>query len=178
MQYRGHWPYDGEIIWLTPEQGGRTSGPPPTQPDHDYAATGFVPPHTVDSGLASLVVRVDDRTAWRTRALAAWLIVDGQGDQSVVPGDLIVVTEGPRHVAFLRVDRVSADPVPAGLRNLDLGSLVGRSVEDARHIVESLGGELAAGLPGQPWRADLRFNRVKVVRDPSSDKITEILGLG
>jgi hypothetical protein len=28
-------PFVGEIIWLTPEQGGRQSGPPPTPSDQD-----------------------------------------------------------------------------------------------------------------------------------------------
>lgn len=176
MQYRGHWPYDGEIIWLTPEQGGRTSGPPATPPEHDYAATGFVPPHTVDSGLASLVVRVDDRTAWRTRALAAWLIVDGQGGQLVVPGDIIVVTEGPRPVAFLRVNRVFPDPVPAGLRHLDLSSLVGLGSVEAHQLVQAAGGRLQAQRTG-PWTADLVWNRVRAFVD-ETDRIVRVLGIG
>ncbi len=140
MRYHDHLPFEGEIIWLTPEQGGRASGPPPTQREHDYAATAFVPPHSVQSGLASFVVRVEDRTAWRSRAFAGWLLVDNSGDQAVTPGTVIVVTEGPRPVAFFRVDHVRADPLPAALRNLDFKSLIGCTENDARRRVEAAGG--------------------------------------
>ncbi len=47
---------------MTREQGGRDSGPPPAPAIQDYAATGFGPPATADSGLASVVLRVSDRT--------------------------------------------------------------------------------------------------------------------
>jgi hypothetical protein len=140
VRYHGHLPFEGEIIWLTPEQGGRASGPPPTPREHDYAATAFVPPQTVQSGLASFVVRVEDRTAWRSRVFAGWLLVGNSGDQAVAPGTVIVVTEGPRPVAFFRVDYVRADPLPAALRNLDLKSLIGCTEDTARHRVETAGG--------------------------------------
>jgi hypothetical protein len=133
-------PFEGEIVWLTPEQGGRASGPPPTPRGQDYAATAFVPPHAVQSGLASFVVQVEDRTAWRSRAFAGWLVVGNSGDRAVAPGTVIVVTEGPRPVAFFRVDYVRADPLPAALRNLDLNSLIGCTEDDARHRVETAGG--------------------------------------
>jgi hypothetical protein len=55
---------------LTAAQGGRASGPPPTPEDQDYTATAYVPPATVDDGLASFVLRVMDRSAWRRRAPA------------------------------------------------------------------------------------------------------------
>ena len=84
-------------------------------------------------GLASFVVRVEDRTAWRSRAFAGWPMVDNAGDQAVDPGTVIVVTEGPRPVAVFRVDHVHADPLPAVLRNLDLESLIGCTEDDARH---------------------------------------------
>jgi len=77
VRYHDHLPFEGEIIWLTPEQGGRSSGPPPTPREQDYAATAFVPPHIVQSGLASFVVRVEDRTAWRSRVLRG-LVGGGQ----------------------------------------------------------------------------------------------------
>jgi hypothetical protein len=139
VRNHGHLPFEGEVIWLTPEQGGRASGPPPTPREQDYAATAFVPPHTVQGGLASFVVRVEDRMAWRSRAFAGWLLVDSAGDQAVVPGTVIVVTEGPRAVAF-RVDYVRADPLLAALRNLDLNSLIGCPEDDGRRRVETAGG--------------------------------------
>jgi hypothetical protein len=86
------------------------------------------------------VVRAEDRTAWRSRAFAGWLLVDNSGDQAVVPGTVIVVAEGPRPVAFFRVDYVRADPLPAALRNLDLESLIGCTEDDARRRVEAAGG--------------------------------------
>jgi len=135
-------PLRGEVIWLTPEQGGRSSGPPPTPAEQDYAATAFVAPHTVESGLASFVLRVEDRTAWRSRAFAAWLLVAKSGDQQVGPGTVIVVTEGPRLVAFFRVDHIRTDPLPSALRSLDLTTLIGCAEEDARHRIETAGGVL------------------------------------
>jgi hypothetical protein len=50
-------PFQGRVLWLTPEQGGRRSGPPATRPGDDYAATAFVPPETVAS-MARLVRRM------------------------------------------------------------------------------------------------------------------------
>src|SRR5262245_16320651 len=85
-------PFHGYVVWLTPGEGGRDSGPPPTPIDHDYAATGFVPPATLDSGLASVVLRVSDRTALRSEADARWLAVDNVPPHRVSEGDVIVVT--------------------------------------------------------------------------------------
>src|SRR5580704_3408166 len=97
-------PFHGYVVWLTREQGGRDSGPPPTPIDQDYAATGFVPPATIDSGLASVVLRVGDRTAWRSKADARWLVVDNVPPHRVSEGDVIVVTEGRRVVAYFHVE--------------------------------------------------------------------------
>jgi hypothetical protein len=99
-------PFRGEIIWLTQEQGGRASGPPPTPEDQDYAATAYVPPSSVDDGLASFVIRVADRTAWRSAAAADWLAVDNEGDHWVDAGTVLVVTEGPNPVAYFHVHDV------------------------------------------------------------------------
>ena len=77
--------------------------------DQDYAATGFVPPATFDSALVSVVLRVRDRTTWRSEADARWLVVDNVRPYRVSEGDVIVVTEGRRMVAYFHVE--SMDPV-------------------------------------------------------------------
>lgn len=74
----------------------------------DFAATGFVPPATVDTGLASVVLRVRDRAAWRSEAHARWLVVDNVPPHRVVEGDVIVITEGRREVAYFHVESVDA----------------------------------------------------------------------
>ncbi|SOD72554.1 hypothetical protein SAMN05892883_1940 [Jatrophihabitans sp. GAS493] len=100
--------FRGEVVWLTPEQGGRKSGPPPTPADQDYAATAYVPPATVEEGLASFVLRVVDRSAWRSAAEGDWLVVPSEGEQWVQPGSVVVVTEGARPVAYFHVQNVDA----------------------------------------------------------------------
>jgi hypothetical protein len=102
----GELPFVGEIVWLASEQGGRQAGPPATPNEHDYAATAFVPPASLDDGLASLVVRVTDRTAWRSLATAKWLAVGNEGVYRVNRGSVLVVTEGPRPVAYFHVAEV------------------------------------------------------------------------
>src|SRR5262245_44570761 len=87
MRLDGPLPFHGYVVCLTRVQGGRDSGPPLTPIEHDYAATGFVPPATVDSGLASAVLRVRDRTAWRSEADAQWLVVDNIPPHRVSEGD-------------------------------------------------------------------------------------------
>jgi hypothetical protein len=100
-------PFHGEVVWLTPEEGGRLSGPPvPTAESRDYAATPFVTPQTVETALASLVVRVSDGGAWRSPAAAGWLVVENEPPHLVVPGDVICVTEGSRTVAHFHVAEV------------------------------------------------------------------------
>ncbi|WP_433567535.1 hypothetical protein ACQP1O_21455 [Nocardia sp. CA-151230] len=106
MSFRGDLPFRGEIIWLTMEQGGRSSGPPPTPADQDLAATAFVPPHPVKDGLASFVLRVDDRTAWRSPASAGWLVVDNSGAYRIQVGSVVVVTGGSRTIAYFHVNEV------------------------------------------------------------------------
>jgi hypothetical protein len=65
-----------------------------------------VPPYGVDNGLASFVLRVSDRTAWRSPATAGWLAVDNAGAQTVQPGSLVVITEGAHQVAYFHVIEV------------------------------------------------------------------------
>src|ERR1035437_5543543 len=91
-------PFHGYVVWLTGDQGGRSSGPLPPL-GQDFAATAYVPPATAQSGLASIVLRVSNRTAWRSAADARRLVVDNVPPHRVGVGDLIVVTEGARTVA-------------------------------------------------------------------------------
>jgi hypothetical protein len=72
----GELPFRGEVVWLTPEQGGSSTGPPPTPSMQDYAATAYVPPASGSGPLASFVLRVADRTAWRSAATAGWLVAE------------------------------------------------------------------------------------------------------
>lgn len=99
-------PFRGVVVWLTPEQGGRSSGPPATPEDQDYTATAYVPPTTLEDGLASFVLRVVDRTAWRSEASGGWLIVPNEGSHWIDVGSLVAVTEGPRVVAYFHVHEV------------------------------------------------------------------------
>jgi len=104
-------PYDplrfhGIVVWLNEGQGGRRTGPPVPLPERDYAANGFVPPLTVDTGLASLVVRPTTPGAWRSAADAGWLVGDYRYPHDITAGDVIVVTEGPTIVAYLHVESV------------------------------------------------------------------------
>ena len=98
--------FHGTVIWLTDEQGGRRSGPPSPSPDRDYAANGFVPPLTHDTGLASLVVRPETPGAFRSTADAGWLGGDYQYPHDVTVGDVIVVSEGPTVVGYFHVESV------------------------------------------------------------------------
>jgi len=146
-------------------------------PEHDYAGIAFVPPHTVDGGLASFVVRVEDPAAWRSRAFAAWPVVENAGDQAVESGAVIVVTEGSRPVAFFRVDFVRADPLPAALRELDLMSLMGCPEDDARRRIEAVGGVLRTFEGENPaLTADYRENRMTARVD--AGKVVEVWGFG
>jgi hypothetical protein len=102
----GPWPFQGRVVWLTPEQGGRSSGPPPPSTEWDYAHTAFVPPHTSESGLASFALRNFKPDAWTSGAEGRWLIVENEGDQLVGPGTVVVCTEGSRVVAYFHVQAV------------------------------------------------------------------------
>ncbi|WP_194818633.1 hypothetical protein [Nocardia sp. XZ_19_385] len=106
MRFHGSLPFRGRIVWLTSDQGGRSSGPPPTPPDHDYAATAFVPPHSLAEGTASFALRVADRTAWCSPASAGWLIVENTGVYTVQVGSVVVITEGPRIVGYFHVSEL------------------------------------------------------------------------
>lgn len=100
--------FKGRVIWLTPEQGGRTSGPPATSADKDYAATAFVPPNVVHSGLASFVLRAADRMTWTSDAEGWWLVPQEDARFEVRPGSIVVITEGPKVVAYFHVESIQA----------------------------------------------------------------------
>jgi len=109
MADAGEFPFRGVIIWLTPEQGGRKTGPPVPRPAWPYyAATAYVPPHIADSGLASFILRNFDAGAWRSDAEGRWLAADAQSHQLVRPGSVIAVTEGSQVVAYFTVQRIAA----------------------------------------------------------------------
>jgi len=103
----GELPFRGQVVWLTPEQGDRSTGPPPTPPDQDYAATAYVPPAAIADGLASFVLRVTDRRAWRSAAAGTWLVVENAGPQHVQVGSVVIVTEESRPVAYFHVAEIA-----------------------------------------------------------------------
>ena len=49
---------------------------------------------------------------------------------------------------------------PDALRALNLDGLVGRTVEEAGHLIEAAGGHVRAVTPGMPVTADYRPDRV------------------
>lgn len=107
MRRNGPLPFHGYVVWLTREQSGRDSGPPPTPSGQDYAATGYVPPATADTGLASVVLRVEDPTSWRSPAEAGWLVAANDEPNLVREGEVIVITEGRRVVAYFHAESIS-----------------------------------------------------------------------
>ncbi len=107
VKLNGPFPLRGEVVWLTAEQGGRTSGPPLATDRSDYAVTAFVPPSTVSTGLASFVLRGFVAGAWRSSAEGRWLVVENRDEYRVVPGTIVAITEGPRLVAFFAVNEVN-----------------------------------------------------------------------
>jgi len=60
----------------------------------------------MDHGLASFSLRVDDRSAWSSRASGDWLVVPNEWPHMVVRGSIVVITEGPRVVAYFHIDEI------------------------------------------------------------------------
>lgn len=102
----GPFPFRGEVVWLTPEQGGRRNGPPAPPDNQDYAVTAFVPPRRAERACVLCPARLRHGD-WRCPAEARWLVVANEGDQRVESGSVVVVTEGPRPVAYFHVERVA-----------------------------------------------------------------------
>ncbi len=96
--------FHGQIIWLTPEQGGRSSGPPAPR---EYRVTGYAPPFTLNNGLASFWLSDFDAGAWRSPAAGRWPMTPNEGAQHLQPGSLVVVTEGHRTVGYFHVHEVA-----------------------------------------------------------------------
>jgi hypothetical protein len=98
----------GMVVWLTPQQGGRVSGPPEPDYDYDYTATAYLPPRTAEDGQAGIALRRFAPGAWRSPAEG--ILVPGKGNraQQVVPGCIVVVTEGVRPVGLYTVEEVLA----------------------------------------------------------------------
>jgi hypothetical protein len=107
VKMTGTWPFRGRVVWLTSEQGGRSSGPPEPTQNWDYAHTAFVPPCGIDDGLASFALRNFDRGSWTSQAEGRWLIVENQNPYAIGPGTVAVCTEGARIVAYFHVDHVA-----------------------------------------------------------------------
>lgn len=95
----------GHVVWLTAEQGGRSSGPP----HGELRATGFVPPHSADDGLASFWLSGFANGAWRSDAMGWWPLTPNSGAQTVRPGTVVVVTEGARVVAYFHTRELRRD---------------------------------------------------------------------
>ena len=103
MKISGPFPFNGSLVWLTAEQGGRRSGPP-TPP---YAATAYVPPANVADGLASFVLQGFDPAVLQSPAVGRWLAVANDGVHAIRPGTVVVVTEGPQPVAYFHVEQIA-----------------------------------------------------------------------
>ena len=105
----------GTVVWLTPQQGGRVSGPPEPDYDYDYTATAYLPPRTAEDGQAGIALREFAPGAWRTPAEGILVPARGNRAQQVIPGCIVVITEGIRPVGLLTVEEVhalSADGTP------------------------------------------------------------------
>ncbi|WP_206793312.1 hypothetical protein [Amycolatopsis sp. MtRt-6] len=97
-------PFHGRIVWLTPGQGGRTTGPPQPADGHTYAANAYVPPRTAVTGLASFVLRGFEPGALVSTADGRWLVVENTGAFRVEAGTVVVITEGPKTVGYFHVE--------------------------------------------------------------------------
>lgn len=98
----------GMVVWLTPQQGGRVSGPPEPDYDYDYTATAYLPPRSAEDGQAGIALRRFAPGAWRTPAEGILVPAKGHRAQQVIPGCIVVITEGVRPVGLLTVEEVHA----------------------------------------------------------------------
>jgi len=98
----------GTVVWLTPQQGGRVSGPPEPDYDYDYTATAYLPPRTADDGQSGIALRRFIPGAWRSPAEGLLVPAKGNRAQQVIPGCMVIITEGVRPVGLLTVEEVHA----------------------------------------------------------------------
>lgn len=89
----------------------------------------------------------------------------------------MVITEGPRPVAYFHVEHVWPDPLPAALRSLDLDSLLGCTEDEARRRVEAAGGIFRTYDADNPaLTTDLIQRRVTARTDAGT--VGEVHGFG
>ena len=108
MLIEGSFPFVGEVSWLTPGDGGRRLGVPQVLPGVSYAHVAYVPPRTIEDGMASFVLRGWNPARWQSPAEGRWLVVENEGAQLVTAGTVVVVCEGARPVATFRIDEIRA----------------------------------------------------------------------
>ncbi|MEV5963504.1 hypothetical protein AB0L70_17165 [Kribbella sp. NPDC051952] len=84
------------------------SGPPEPDYDYDYTATAYLPPRTAEDGQAGIALRRFAPGAWRTPAEGILVPAKGYRAQQVIPGCIVVITEGVRPVGLLTVEEVHA----------------------------------------------------------------------
>jgi hypothetical protein len=106
------YPFHGAVHWLTPEEGGRRSGPPSAT--YEYRAVAYLLPNTFDEGLAGFALRGFEPGRWHSDAEGRWLIVNNEGPQRVEPGSILKICEGRRHVADFSVSAVDLVDVEPG----------------------------------------------------------------
>lgn len=104
----GPYPFKGEVVWLTPEQGGAHDEVPQPSMSWSYAHVGHVPPNTLQNGAASFVLRGWDPQLRRSPAEGKWLLVENGAAQTVVPGSVVVVSVGARPSALFFVHSVAS----------------------------------------------------------------------
>ncbi|NIK60747.1 hypothetical protein [Kribbella shirazensis] len=123
----------GTVVWLTPQQGGRVSGPPEPDYDYDYTATAYLPPRTAEDGQAGIALRNFAPGAWRTQAEGILVPAKGHRAQQVIPGCIVVITEGTRPVGLLTVEEVHAlkpdgttelTSVPSAVEDVPVGAQI------------------------------------------------------
>lgn len=108
----------GTVVWLTPQQGGRASGPPEPDYDMDYTATAFVPPRTSADGQVGVALRRFAPGAWRSPAEGVLVPTPGTRPGHLAAGGIVMITEGERHVAVLTVEEIhQAEPEPKNLHH-------------------------------------------------------------
>lgn len=111
VEFTGSLLLRGTIVWFTPDQGGRVSGPPMPDYDYDYTATAYVPPRTADNLQAGIALSRFAPGAWRSPAEGLLAASPDARAQHISPGSIVVITEGTRPVGLFtiaEVDQIAA----------------------------------------------------------------------